>query len=92
MNPEPDALTALDTADREYTERQMATNAAKDRLFEACAAAVSAGYSPDSIADRLRNNKTPEQIKAGLTFTAAYIRRRVRDLGVGPLRSGPKKR
>jgi len=91
MNPrEVEAL--LDAADREYTEAQEAANKKKNALFAAWTTAVQAGISPDAIAERLKASKTPEQIEAGLTFTAAYIRRQARSRGAAPLRGGPKPR
>ena len=92
MDPFAETDATLDAADRAYTQAQAAANAAKEALFDACADSVRAGRTPDSIAERLKASKTPEQLEAGLTFTAAYIRRRVRERGVAPLHGGPKPR
>lgn len=82
----------LDAAERDYTRHQMAADAAKERLFDASAAMVQKGRSPEAVAARIKANKQPEEVDAAPSFTAAYIRRQVRDRGVAPLRSGPKKR
>lgn len=92
MTPEEDPWADVDAAEREYTRLQMAANAAKERLFDAVASAVGNGYSPEVAADRIKANKRPEEAEAGLSFTAAYLRKQVRNRGVAPLRSGPKKR
>lgn len=95
MTSDPDPWTDVDAAEREYTKLQMAADAAKGRLFDACASAVQNGHSAEAAADRIKANKTEEERAAGgdrLNFTATYIRRQVRERGVAPLRSGPKKR
>lgn len=85
-----DPLQALDALDRRFTEDQMQAAASKKALFEGWAEAVKAGHSPETIAARLRDGKTEEQIQAGTTFTAAYIRKIVRQHGAAPLPTGPK--
>lgn len=92
MTSEPDLWADLDAAERDYTKLQLAANAAKERLFDASAAVVEQGKSPEAVADRIKANKMPEEEDAGLNFTAVYIRKQVRARGVAPLRSGPKKR
>lgn len=85
-----DALDRLNQADDRWTAAEEAAAAAKAELFEACAEAVRNGKTPDEIALHLRARKTPEQLEARFTFSAAYIRRKVREGGVEALRSGPK--
>lgn len=82
----------LDSVAAEYAALQGKANAAKQRLFDAAAACARMGLSAESIADRIKANKQPEEAEAGLNFTAAYLRKQVRNRGVAPLRSGPKKR
>lgn len=91
MSSERDPWEDFDAADRAYTERQQAADAAKEELFDACAAMVQRGYSAEAVADRNKANKKPGEEVAGLTFTATYLRRKVRERGVARLRSGPKK-
>jgi hypothetical protein len=86
------ADAAVEAADKAFTEAQTAADAAKELLFDACAEAVKAGRTADQLEAKLKSTKTPEQIKAGLAFTGAYIRRKVRERGVERLRSGPKPR
>jgi hypothetical protein len=40
----------------------------------------------------MRSRKSPEEVEAGYTFSGAYIRRMVRNIGVTALRGGPKAR
>ncbi|NJP27086.1 hypothetical protein FLW53_23375 [Microbispora sp. SCL1-1] len=72
-------LTAVATASERYLASQAAADADKEALFAAWVAAVQAG-------------RTPEQIAQHCTFTAAYVRRIVRERGAPPLPRGPKSR
>jgi len=101
MEPDTDTLCRMDlaearakvkAADRAFVELQTAATKAKVELFDACAEAIQAGDTADAIEDQLKDGKTPEQIRDGLAFTAAYIRRKARDRGVAPQRGGPKPR
>jgi hypothetical protein len=87
-----DTLKHLDEADDRWTAAEETAAALKAELFEACAQAVRDGHTPDEIAAHMRSRKTPAQIKAGFTFSAAYIRRKVREIGVAALRGGPKRK
>ncbi|WP_433329867.1 hypothetical protein [Spirillospora sp. CA-294931] len=82
----------LDQADDAHTAARAAEEQAREALFDACAEAVKAGQSPEHIATRLKSRKTPEQLELGYGFTAAYIRRKVRERGVAGLPTGPKPR
>jgi predicted GIY-YIG superfamily endonuclease len=86
------AMEAVGSAGKEFAELQTLANEAKQLLFDACADAVRAGDTPDKLAAWLRSNKTPEQIEAGLSFTSAHLRKKIRERGVAPLRTGPKPR
>ncbi|MGS2645894.1 hypothetical protein [Streptosporangium sp. G12] len=86
------SLDDLNQADNEWTAAEEAAAKHKAALFAACAAAVRDGHTPDEIAALLKARKTPEQIEAGFTFSAAYIRRKVREIGVPALPHGPKPR
>ncbi|MFB4319336.1 hypothetical protein [Actinomadura sp. 21ATH] len=60
-----------------YEEALKQEEDAKAALFAAAAAAVRAGSSPEDLA-------------AKAPFSAAYIRRQVRELGVEPRPRGPR--
>ncbi|MFF3443622.1 hypothetical protein [Streptosporangium sp. NPDC002721] len=85
-------LDDLDQADNEWTAAEETAANRKSALFNAFAAAVRDGHTPDDIAAHLKARKTPEQIEAGYTFSAAYIRRKVREIGVPALPPGPQPR
>ncbi|MFD1546963.1 hypothetical protein [Nonomuraea guangzhouensis] len=87
-----DALDRLDQADDQWTAAEETAAKLKAELFEAFAAAVRDGNTPDDLAARLKSRKTPEQVEAGLTFSGAYIRRKVREIGIPALPTGPKPR
>lgn len=86
------ADAAAVAAEQTFAERLTAANEAKRALFDAYAQLVKVGRTPEDLAARAKERRTPEEIEEGATFTAAYIRRQVRDRGVGPLRTGPKPR
>ena len=85
-------LNALDLAHEAWMAARQDADAAKAEFFEACADAVGDGHAPDEIAARQKARKTPEQIDAKFTFSAAYIRRMVRNIGVAALPGGPKRK
>lgn len=87
-----DALKRLDEADDRWAAAEAVAAALKAELFEACAEAVRDGRTPDEIALHMRARRSPEQIGAGLSFSGAYIRRKVREIGVAALPGGPKPR
>lgn len=85
-------LDRLNEADNQWAAAEEAAAQRKADLFSAFAEAVRDGHTPDEIAAHLKARKTPEQIEAGLTFSAAYIRKKVRETGVPALPHGPKPR
>ncbi|MFI6496863.1 hypothetical protein [Nonomuraea typhae] len=87
-----DALDRLELADDQWTAAEEAAATLKANLFQAFADAVREGHTPDDLAARLKARKTAEQIDAGLTFSGAYIRRKVREIGAPALPTGPKPR
>lgn len=92
MDDLAEALARVKAADLAFAEQQTAANNLKTKLFDECADAIRAGATADVIEAKLKEGKTPKQIEDGLTFTAAYIRRKARDRGVAPQRGGPKPR
>jgi hypothetical protein len=92
MDETAQADAAVIAAERTFAEHLIAANDAKAALFDAYAQSVKAGRTPEDLATRATERRTPEEIKAGATFSAAYIRRQIRERGVGPLRTGPKPR
>lgn len=87
-----DALDRLEQTDDQWTAAEEAAAKLKEQLFEAFAEAVREGHTPDELAARLKARKTPTQIDAGLTFSGAYVRRKVREIGIPALPTGPKPR
>ncbi|MFI6594939.1 hypothetical protein ACIBHX_01755 [Nonomuraea sp. NPDC050536] len=87
-----DALDRLEQADDQWTAAEETAAKLKAELFDAFAEAVREGHTPDDLAARLKARKTPKQVDAGLTFSGAYIRRKVRESGAPALRTGPKPR
>ena len=72
-------LAAVTEASTRYLAKQEAADHDKEALFATWVTAVQACH-------------TPEQIAAACTFTAAYVRRIVRERGAPPLPRGPKPR
>lgn len=76
MSPE-EAAAKVELATTRYEQAKAEAEARLDDLFAAYANAAKAGVSPDELAKRG-------------TFTASYIRRKVRERGVEPGKGGPK--
>ena len=70
-------IRAVQQAERRYKSAQEKTEAAREAMFQVWVAAVMSGLSPEDIA-------------AYSDFSAAYIRRTVRERGVEPLPPGRK--
>lgn len=69
----------VELANARFVELKAQLDDAQKDLFAACAEAVRVGSTPERLAEKS-------------AFTAAYIRRKIRDRGVAPLRTGPKPR
>ena len=74
-----DELETVANASERYRTSQKAADEDKAALFDTWVSAVTAG-------------STPEQIAQHCDFTAAYVRRIVRERGVPPLPRGPKRK
>lgn len=74
-----DELDQVSAANQRYTASQKTADQDKEALFGTWVTAVKAGH-------------TPEQIAQHCDFTAAYVRRIVRERGAPPLPRGPKRR
>ncbi|MGI5485178.1 hypothetical protein [Microtetraspora malaysiensis] len=74
-----DELTKISDASNRYLADQAIADKSKEALFDAWVDAVKGG-------------NTPEQIAQHCTFTAAYVRRIVRERGAPPMQRGPKPR
>lgn len=76
-NEEADAKVELATT--RYQKAKEEADAALDDLF-------------DAYADAARAGRTADELAARGTFTASYIRRKLRERGVEPKKGGPKPR
>jgi hypothetical protein len=74
-----DELEKVDQADKQYRASKAAADRDKEALFETWVNAARAGHTADHIAARS-------------AFTAAHIRRILRDRGIEPLPPGPKRK
>ncbi|GII86611.1 hypothetical protein Ssi03_46010 [Sphaerisporangium siamense] len=76
-------LQSVARASRQYeakkAESEAQIEAARESMFDVWAAAAMAGYSPEEIAQNCG-------------FSAAYVRRVVRERGVEPAARGPKRK
>ncbi|MBD2900072.1 hypothetical protein ABT299_30105 [Spirillospora sp. NPDC000708] len=78
MNPE-EADARVELAETRYLKAKKEADALLEDLFTAYVDAANAGRTADQLAK-------PE------TFTAGYIRRKLRERGVEPRKGGPKPR
>ncbi|WP_030172073.1 hypothetical protein [Spirillospora albida] len=74
-----EAQAKVELATTRYTKAKAEAEAALEDLFDAYAVAAQAGRTADDLA------------KNG-TFTASYIRRKLRERGIEPRKGGPKPR